>query len=446
LKRRFAKISGMDREAVDAIQTRHIQDTLEHAVAASRFYRDYYRSGSGGDVSKGPFSALPLLDKPRMMDHLDDVFTTPVLKRDALEQHLASSPVGARYLGQYPVVHTSGSSGRIGIFAYDPVGWDTLKALVLARCTSFGIGLRRKRLAYIGLTDGHYAGVTLASDVPRSMAAYTDVSVNEPIARVVDQLNAFQPDDLRGYPSGLFILASEQQAGRLNIQPRRVVSSAEPLDAKTAQLIEEVYGVAPYNFYAASESIGIAQDCDLHCGLHVFNDLYALELLDNDGEPVSAGRPGKVVLTNLYNRCQPLIRYEMQDEAVYAEDTCDCGLPFPLLTNVYGRQEEIVWVENGRGGVDMLHPMVFVEFFVPSLRRLQVHYDARNKIRLLVVSEDHADSVVPAVTRRMNAILAGKHLQDVVDFEVVTVDSIPHDPKTGKTKTVIASVGPPKNV
>jgi putative adenylate-forming enzyme len=447
LKRQFSKISEFKRKDVEAIQRDNIEKTLSHAIANSPFYKEYYGHKPRFEWdSKEPLSSVPLVDKQKIMDHLDSVFTSSLLNRDSIEQHLASSPVGKRYLKKFTTLHTSGSSGNIGIFTYDPRSWDTLKALVLARCTSFGISIRRKRLAFIGLTDGHYAGVTLASDVPRLMANYTDVSVNEPISQMVEHLNKFQPDDLRGYPSGLVMLALEQQTGRLDIKPKKIVSSAEPLDEKTAGLLEEVFGVYPYNFYAASESIGIAQDCDLHCGLHVFNDLHALEIVNEKNETLPPGKPGAVVLTNLYNRCQPLIRYKMHDIAVYSEEECDCGLPFPLLKNVYGRQEETIWVENGVGGFEVIHPMVFIEFFVPGLQRLQVHQKKRNSICLRVMAKGDSDEIGVAVEERMNRILSDKDLNDVVEVDVEIVDFILPDKKTGKTKTVVSKIGPPKNI
>jgi len=443
LKRKFSKISKMTKDEVEAVQKENINKTLKHAIENSPFYWHYYKGiGVSNPISFENFSSLPLIDKKIIMENLDQVFTSSILNRKSLEKHLASTQVGKRYLNN-TIIHSSGSSGTIGIFAYDSKSWDHLKALVLARCTNFGISLKRKRLAFIGIKDGHYAGVTLASDVPRLMANYTDVSVNEPISKTVKHLNEFQPDDLRGYPSGLTILASEQQAGRLYIKPKKIVSSAEPLSEKSAKLIEEVFGVYPYNFYAASESIGLAQDCDLHCGLHVFNDLHVVELLNEEGEKVEPGEPGQIVLTNLYNRCQPLIRYQMHDVAVYSEEECDCGLPFPLLKNIYGRQEETIWVEKEEGGFDVINPLVFVEFFVPGLRRLQVHYEKLNKIRLLAVTKGNSDQICEAIEKRMNSILSGKNLQDTVDIQVEMVDSILPDRKTGKTKTVISHVNPP---
>jgi len=90
--------------------------------------------------------------------------------------------------------------------------------------------------------------------------------------------------------------------------------------------------------------------------------------------------------------------------------------------------------------------MVFIEFFVPGLQRLQVHQGKRNRLCLHVVARGDPDEVGAAVTGRMNRLLSDKNLEDVVEVDVEVVDSILPDKKTGKTKTVVSQVGPPKNI
>jgi len=293
------------------------------------------------------------------------------------------------------------------------------------------------------MTFGEFKKRFEAGEIPEAFSYEVETDYLE-WEGLVSRLNKFRPDDLRGYASGLMLLASEQLAGRLDIHPTNIVSSAEPLDDKARRVIEEAFGVTPYNFYAASESIGIVQDCSEHQGLHVFNDQHVLELLNEKNEPVKPGYPGQVVLNNLYNRCQPLIRYRMNDVAIYSDEECDCGLPFPLLKGIIGRQEEVIWVENNSGGYETIHSMVFIEFFVPGLRRLQVLQEERNRIRLKLVTDGDKEAILTAVTRRMEEILSGKNLLGQVTFDLEPVNLIAPDRKTGKTKTVISAVGPPK--
>jgi len=111
LKRGFSKISQMNRDDVERIQKENIENTLKHAIAESSFYKDFYDGAPTEKTPKKEFSSVTLVDKEKIMDNLDNVFTSSLLKRESLEQHLATSPVGKRYMDEFTVIHTSGSSG-----------------------------------------------------------------------------------------------------------------------------------------------------------------------------------------------------------------------------------------------------------------------------------------------------------------------------------------------
>ncbi len=155
LKRQFERTSKMSSREVESIQRNNVQAMVDYAVSKSSFYSRLYGGKRSDQLLENGFESLPTTDKQVVMDNFDNLTTDPALKRADLEQHLATAAVGQRYRGKFAVIHTSGTSGKIGIFTYDSLGWDTLKALILARCTDFGIGLERKRMAFIGLTDDH---------------------------------------------------------------------------------------------------------------------------------------------------------------------------------------------------------------------------------------------------------------------------------------------------
>jgi len=77
-------------------------------------------------------------------------------------------------------------------------------------------------------------------------------------------------------------------------------------------------------------------------GLHLFEDLAVTEVVDGDNQPVPPGVPGeKVLVTVLFGRTQPLIRYEMSDSITSSDRVhCPCGRPYPLIEGVQGRVEE----------------------------------------------------------------------------------------------------------
>jgi putative adenylate-forming enzyme len=442
LKKRFAAAGKLSPEGLDELQKKNIREMVSHACTHSEYYKKLYKGKSADELLKKGFSSLPTVGKKKIMDNFNQVVTNPVLEKHKVEHYMASKPVGTWYAKKYRVIHTSGSSGTIGIFSYDDLAWDKLRACALARSVDFGILFKIEKMAFMGATDGHYAGMTLASDVPKVVAACKQISVHAPIEEMVYTLNRFKPTKLSGYPSGLLMLANEQLSGRLNIKPGSILSSAEPLDKRTRHLVKEAFGVDPYNFYAASESIGIAQECSEHHGMHVFTDQNVVELVDDKGTPVPPGKPGKVILTNLYNKAQPLIRYTMKDVAVYSKEPCECGLPFPILKEIEGREEDSIWVENSKGCYECLHSAFIVEFFVPGLQKLQLVQKERNKIVLRLVARENKEKVAMAARCRIGEILSSKKLQHTVQCEIEMVDSIPPDPKTGKTKIVLAMKKP----
>jgi phenylacetate-CoA ligase len=73
----------------------------------------------------------------------------------------------------------------------------------------------------------------------------------------------------------------------------------------------------------------------------VFNtDLCIVELVDSANQPVPPGVPSaKVLVTNLYNLTQPLIRYELADSFVRQPDAPGHG---HLQARVHGRADEVL--------------------------------------------------------------------------------------------------------
>jgi phenylacetate-CoA ligase len=440
--RRMKKSANLEAEEVKTLRERRLHSLLGHVLTKSKFYRSYYADHgiSAENVKGARLEDLPTIDKNVMMEHYDDFVCDPVLKREDLEKFI-SDPAnrGKKYKESYEVVHTSGSSGTIGLFVYGPGDWDMLRALVLTRVSKTRINpLRKAKLAFIGATDGHFAGMCLVQGAPRSLMSVLPLSINSPLKEICQEIDRFQPHTISGYSSGIHLLAQEQIKGNINIHPRRILGAADPLTLKMRQTIVEAFGIQPVNFYAASESIGMAADCDTHQGLHLFDDWHCFEVVDDNMQPVKPGEPGKLLLTNLYNYTQPLLRYQMQDEIVLDDKPCECGCPFPVIKGIAGRQEEFLWFEKPDGTKEFIHPIVIVEFFVPGLEKLQVIQTEGNRLSMKVMIHGDRGNAISAIRKRMTEILEGKGLEKFVGFEVQVVDNIENDPQTGKFKLVVA--------
>jgi phenylacetate-coenzyme A ligase PaaK-like adenylate-forming protein len=207
----------------------------------------------------------------------------------------------------------------------------------------------------------------------------------QPLAEIVAGLNTWQPENLIAYASMALVLASEQIARRLRIAPRAVMCASEVLTAEAARLVERAFGSAPFDVYAATETAGIASHCRRRRS-HLYEDLVIAEVVDEHNRPVPAGEPGaKVLVTVLFSRTQPLIRYEMSDRLRLATEPCDCGLPFALLGAIEGRTEDVLHLPGIAGTAVDIHPNVFHQRLESlAVRQWQV-IETTDAIRVLLV-------------------------------------------------------------
>jgi hypothetical protein len=132
-----------------------------------------------------------------------------------------------------------------------------------------------------------------------------------------------------GFPSILAALAGEQLAGRLAISPSIVSTSSELRTAEMTAVMKAAWGVDPFDLYGVTECGMLAAECERHHGMHLFEDLAIVEVVDGDGDTVPDGETGEQILvTSLDNTTQPTIRLAVSDRVVVDPDPlvgCQCA-------------------------------------------------------------------------------------------------------------------------
>jgi phenylacetate-coenzyme A ligase PaaK-like adenylate-forming protein len=94
--------------------------------------------------------------------------------------------------------------------------------------------------------------------------------------------------------------------------------------------------------------------------MHLFEDLVITEVVDDRNQPVPPGTAGaKLLVSVLFSRTQPLIRYEMSDSVALSSDPCGCGLPFSTIATIEGRVEDTLTMPGINGSPVRIHPNVF---------------------------------------------------------------------------------------
>ncbi len=186
------------------------------------------------------------------------------------------------------------------------------------------------------------------------------VSANDPIEVIAQRLNEWQPDSLGGYPSIINALATEQVEGRLHIHPKLITVSSELLTQDMRQRVETVWEQKIFNTYVVTETGAVAGECNAHSGLHLYEDLDIVEVVDTSNRLVLPGVPGeKLLLTRLFNTTQPLIRYEVSDRLCLSARSCSCKRPFALVEDIRGRKEDVLFFPGTAGAAVKIMPHVF---------------------------------------------------------------------------------------
>jgi phenylacetate-CoA ligase len=338
-------------------QRQALASLVRHAATASPYYRGRLeRWSKGGDVR---LAELPVLTHAALMSEFDGIVCDPRVRLADLERHVASANPGALHLGGYRIFVTGGASGSRGMFLYSRAEWTLVPANYVRWITALGLG-PGTRLATIGpsnplhianrafadlgtpepsaLTGGPIAG-TAGAAARSDEATALRLTVAMPIEDMVTALNAYQPDIMVMPPSAAARLADEQASGRLAVRPRTILSSAEVLTDAARARFRAAWGADLYDTYVMTETGLIGAECPQRGGIHVSEDLVIVESVDEKHQPVPHGTAGaKVLVTNLTNYAQPLIRYEVPDRITLSPDICRCGRPFTTITRIDPRE------------------------------------------------------------------------------------------------------------
>lgn len=437
LRRQLRRRDRWTRPQLEEHQARALHLLREHAYARSSFYRRFHAG-----LTDRPLEELPILTKALVMENFDELVTDASVRLADIEAHLTTLRGNERFRGRYWVASTSGSTGRRGLFLWDFAEWTTVLASYNRSFDWAGsrAGLtHRTKMAVVSSTTPWHQSARVGASVQSTWVPTLRLDSGAPLESVVERLNGWQPEALVAYASMIGLLAEEQLAGRLNISPEFVFSASEVLTDRARRHAEAAWGKKPFDVYAATEPAGIASECDRHRGMHLFEDLVITEVLDEDNRPVPPGVYGeKVLVTVLFSRTLPLIRYEMSDSVRPAVSPhCPCGRPFALIDGVQGRIEDVLRFPATSGGQVTVQPALFHRIMdtVPA-GGWQVVQEPEGLIVLLSgVREGFADSrLVDSLRRELAA-------QEVI-VPSVKVRRIPAIPRTraGKAPLIKANV------
>jgi phenylacetate-CoA ligase len=437
------------RQGLAAVKQRQ-RARLAEMVAFARTHSPYYRHLYRDLPARVDDAALlPVTSKPALMARFGDWVTDPAVTSGTVCAFLENPDlVGEPFLGRYLVGTTSGTSGHRGILLTDDRAWTIYTALAGRRARALlkaGDMLRvirgGMRMAMLYVTGGHFvaiAGVMRELRRRRVLARRVRIfPVHTPMSELVPQVNRFRPAIVAGYAGTIAQLAGEQEAARLHIHPVQVHVTAEGLTGGEYDRIARAFGARVHNWYGCAEFAELTHACEQR-RLHVNDDWAVFEPVDAGYRPTPPGeRSHTVLLTNLANRVQPILRYDLGDSVLQYPDPCPCGSPLPAI-HVQGRASESLAFPAADGARTTIAALVFrsVGDRTPGVDVLQIVQTApaNLRVRLRPAAGADADRLWCAVRETMSGLLVRHGLHHVT---VERAGEPPEQTPGGKYRTVI---------
>jgi phenylacetate-CoA ligase len=326
----------MPREALESIQLRRLQATLDRVYATVPFYRK-------------KFDEIGL--KPGHIRSLGDVKEIPfTVKKDLRDNY----PFGMFAVPMDNVVRIHASSGTtgqptvVGYTARDINTWALLMARALVSGGASRGDIIHNAYGYGLFTGGlgvHYGAEKLGASVIPVSGGNTK--------RQIVIMRDFGPTILTATPSYTLHLAEVAEDMGVSFKDLKFkfgIFGAEPWSESMRDEIERKVNLVAVDIYGLSEVLGPGVSVECHeaqNGLHIAEDHFLAEIINPDtGKVLPYGETGELVFTSLTKEAFPVIRYRTRDITSLNPEPCICGRTLVRMNKVSGRSDDMLIIRG----------------------------------------------------------------------------------------------------
>ena len=409
--RRFIKESRLPAEEVRKIQLARMKNLLCDVYQTHPFYRQRF------DASRfDPFK----------MKELDEIKKVPILEKNDYRTFINGQLEQGEKRYQHWYSDTTGGSTGIPLRVLR--NWDE-RAYMLA-----------KWMRVLVLNGYNWRDVTFSMPAPdhiqrdsfvqrfgimrRHMVGFT-----EPVEKMVEMYLKVKPTVIYGNKTHLVQIALYCDQNKIELpKPRICVSFAETMDERSKAVIENCFGSESLmQIYGAIEFSIIAFDIKGEDYCNWSHTTNYLEVLDKNGQDTDFGSS---IITDLFIRSFPLIRYNLGD--ILDTEIID-GLP--VIKKIHGRQDDSIVFANGERLPWHIFSLILER--QNELKQFRVIQEDYDRIRILVASDAEADKtyIESAILSDLREEVSAEGMEYIIDF----VDHIPPDPN-GKIRLLISKV------
>lgn len=419
----------LPREAIESLQLRRLQQTLQRVYATVPFYRD-------------SFDRIGV--KPKDIKKLEDLQRLPfTLKKDMRDNY----PYGlfAVPLEQIVRIHaSSGTTGKPTVVGYtkrDIETWTELMARSFFAAgahkgdvihNAYGYGL------FTGGLGAHYGAERIGASVIPMSGGNTKKQL-----MIMQDFGSTVLTCTPSYSLFLAEVAAEEGIDIRNLKLKVGILGAEPWSEKMRQEIERKLNIKAIDIYGLSEILGpgVGIECiEAQNGLHVWEDHFLLEIINPDTQEVLPdGEKGELVITTITKEGIPLIRYRTRDITRLTREPCICGRTHARIERLSGRSDDMLIIR----GVNVFPSQIESVLF--TIKGLEPHYqllvDREGTLDTLEVLVEVDEQTFSDEVRKLQQ-LSGMIQKQIKDLLGVTCKVRLVEPKTlarseGKAQRVI---------
>ncbi|MEP3837369.1 MAG: phenylacetate--CoA ligase family protein [Algibacter sp.] len=305
------------------------QDIVRFHLKNNPFYKSLIK-----DTDTSDWNNIPVLTKKDLQKPLEKRLTKHYTKYDIY------------------VNKTSGSSGTPFVFAKDKFSHALTWAIIQNRFGWYNLDFNTSKQArFYGIPldkIGYYKERFKDKLSRRFRFSVFDLSESA-FEKHLKKFKTTSFEYLNGYTSSIVQFAKFLQHKNLVLKTicptlKACVVTSEMLFEDDKKLMETQFGVPIINEYGASELDLIAFK-NPNGNWQVNSESLFVEILDDKGAVLPYGEEGRIVITSLYNKAHPFIRYDIGDVGTLSKKST---IKTPILEKLIGRTNDIAVLGSGK--------------------------------------------------------------------------------------------------
>ena len=448
------------RRTFDAYRDRSLRTLLHYARQNVPFQTERL---ANIDMRKICLQQIPPTTKTAMMESFNRTISNAVVTLDEVlatdHGHRLELPI---LHGKYIAVKSSGTSGKPAWMVSGLRDWAIVRGATLGRLARNWLTPGRlvtsmiRPLRTATLAAEHSHSMTWQSSRSAELWARPFVKVRffpvvNSVERIVDSLNEYRPEYLHAYPTAAEMLARYRlDGGKFTFEPDLITVGSEALTDMARQAIRQAFPKTQLvDHYGMSECLPLSTECS-RGRKHINTDYAILEPVDAQDQPVAPGElSDHVLVTNLVNHVQPVIRYRVDDSIRVSDEPCPCGSVLPTV-EVVSRKGSQIHLRSNQGRWQMLSPPVVVDTMLRAVgvAQFQVIHVRQNELDVKVIPmKGFAPlEVVASVGRQFANVLERLECGHTVTVAVGVVDGFLRTEGGEKLLQTISLVAAPTTV